>query len=227
MPTAIPFMGYPSKTAAIIAMSDEGKTPEEIAQIVGHGLGSVKGTISSHRASRERAAMNTSQHDKAARLYPLILMEFAEGIGVDPLVLHRWIMRADMLRHFPPKPGTSPHGAGADQPEDAPPDVPPAGTPTIIPETSNEVEKINTPETAPVMMSSLKPMAMEPAIVGKVYLKDKVTGEYLHFSCERMTTEKSWRWAGEPRHALAVKRKHPIAEALSMVRVNIEPKRTI
>ncbi len=129
---------------------------------------------------------------KIDRVYREALKVIAEAYGVEPLAVHAFIRT---LRVPPTVQGNS--------------------------EPKNITQNI-TEEPPAVMQSRLKPMAVEPRPVpgAVVYLKNAVTGEFLHQSCTIMTTVKEHRWRGSQAQASACRQRFEIARNLKMIAVS-------
>jgi len=142
MTRSIPVHGYPSKTAAIVGMAAEGKTPEEISVLVEQTVGSILGTLAAERAKARRNGnrLSATIYPKAKRIYEQSILVIAEALRVSPADLHRDMSKAfftfpltlpnDLLRQDGVQVSSDPNTesvGGADAPPEAPP------TPTVSP----------------------------------------------------------------------------------------------
>ncbi len=170
------------------------------------------------------------QRARAIRIYAAALPLIAGAVGLSPKTLHNRVLREALFASLPyPNPAAPDALTNAAGVDDLPSviDTPsPAETSRVGEGTLSPKGWIEPEETKPVMKTGIRPMAMEPtaALGSTVHLKNKETGAYLHWSGELMTMEKSQRWSGTPKQALAAKRKFDLAASLSMVRVIVAPK---
>lgn len=71
-----------------------------------------------------------------------------------------------------------------------------------------------------MIQSGLTPVAAEPTIATRVFLRERDGLErWLHMAGTLLTENKAYRWTGTPAQAIAIKRKNAIARDLIAIRV--------
>ena len=163
--------------------------------------------------------ISKAQREKALRIYARALPLIADAVGIPPKLIHNRVLRMVLFQDMPTFTNTEPDSlpvrpvGGADA-SNGPADA-----------ISSEPEPQPEQESPKVLTSALKPMAMQPVVGSMVHLRNKASGAYLHFSGLLMTMEKTQRWVGTQKQALACRDKFDLAKDLQMVAAQSAPRR--